>query len=193
MKCLAISILFCFLLVQGGLGHGKNENFFDETFIVFKSVTDFQKNISKVTLLKTVYILHLQKFRTIHTVISILEEKKIWLKWNWYIFSGAMYFPNPWWATSECTLDMRPDDCEYGLELPSKARPLSTLVMGRAWKSRARAGPGLGPSGSGGPGPEPFSRRRASGGLGRASGFHYILIFGFLFSLYVQKSLTLNL
>ena len=30
-----------------------------------------------------------------------------------------MYFPNPWWATSECTLDMRPDDCEYGLELPS--------------------------------------------------------------------------
>ena len=63
--------------------------------------------------------------------------------------------------------------------------------MGRAWKSRARAGPGLGPSGSGGPGPEPFSRRRASGGLGRASGFHYILIFGFLFSLYVQKSLTL--
>ena len=64
--------------------------------------------------------------------------------------------------------------------------------MGRAWKSRARAGPGLGPSGSGGPGLEPFSGRRAPGGLGRASGFHYILIFGFLFSMYVQKSLTLN-
>ena len=30
-----------------------------------------------------------------------------------------MYFPNPWWATSECTLDMRPDDCKFGLKIPS--------------------------------------------------------------------------
>lgn len=27
---------------------------------------------------------------------------------------GAMYFPNPWWATSECTPDMSPDDCKFG-------------------------------------------------------------------------------
>jgi len=31
---------------------------------------------------------------------------------------GAMYYPNPWWATSECTIDMLPDTCEFGLEPP---------------------------------------------------------------------------
>ena len=71
---------------------------------------------------------------------------------------------------------------------------MKSVVMGRAWKSRARAGPGLGTSGSGGPGPEPFSRRRAragSGGLGRASGFYYILLL-FPFFKNVQKFLALN-
>ena len=29
-----------------------------------------------------------------------------------------MYYPNPWWATSECTIDMLPDTCEFGLEPP---------------------------------------------------------------------------
>merc|ERR1712008_187332 len=31
---------------------------------------------------------------------------------------GAMYYPNPWWATSECTIDMLPDTCDFGLEPP---------------------------------------------------------------------------
>ena len=26
---------------------------------------------------------------------------------------GAMYFPNPWWATSECKEDSNPDTCEF--------------------------------------------------------------------------------
>jgi len=53
MKYLAISILFCFFLVQEALGH------------------------------------------------------------------GAMYFPNPWWATGECSPDMSPEACKFDLKLPS--------------------------------------------------------------------------
>jgi len=52
MKYLAISILFCFFLVQEALGH------------------------------------------------------------------GAMYYPNPWWATSQCTPDESPESCKFDLEPP---------------------------------------------------------------------------
>jgi len=52
MKYLAISILFCFFLVQEALGH------------------------------------------------------------------GAMYYPNPWWATTHCTTDESPESCKYDLEPP---------------------------------------------------------------------------
>ena len=30
-----------------------------------------------------------------------------------HFFSGAMYFPNPWWSQSECSENMSPQDCEF--------------------------------------------------------------------------------
>ena len=65
--------------------------------------------------------------------------------------------------------------------------------MGRAWKSRARAGPGLGPvraldlRSRAGPGLSPS----LEDGLRAGSGFHYVLIFVFNFSKHIQKSVTL--
>ena len=29
-----------------------------------------------------------------------------------------MYFPNPWWATSECNEDSNPDECEFLDKVP---------------------------------------------------------------------------
>jgi len=31
---------------------------------------------------------------------------------------GAMYYPSPWWATSECSPDLNPESCEFNLKLP---------------------------------------------------------------------------
>ena len=115
-------------------------------------------------------------FLLVHSVVVVPEIYFLWL---------IIPFKTIWFFGREQKM--------IGSLLKKQRSDKSTkVVMGRAWKSRARAGPGLGPSGSGGPGLEPFSGRRAPGGLGRASGFHYILIFVFLFSLYVQKSLTSN-
>ena len=33
--------------------------------------------------------------------------------------SGAMYYPSPWHATSDCTPDMSPKDCKFDLKVPS--------------------------------------------------------------------------
>ena len=30
-----------------------------------------------------------------------------------------MYYPSPWWATSECSPDLNPESCEFNLKLPS--------------------------------------------------------------------------
>ena len=76
MKYLAISILFCFFLVQEALGHGKK--------LLFLLISFFVK---KVTLT--------------------------------HVFSGAMYYPNPWWATTHCTADESPESCKYDLEPPT--------------------------------------------------------------------------
>ena len=69
MKYLAISILFCFFLVQEALGHGK-KIFFFINFIPF------------------------------YTTLNL--------------FSGAMYYPTPWWATKECSPDSLPWKCGFG-------------------------------------------------------------------------------
>ena len=33
-----------------------------------------------------------------------------------------MYFPNPWWSTSECTENMSPEDCEFLSGIPNDCR-----------------------------------------------------------------------
>ena len=38
------------------------------------------------------------------------------------MFAGAMYFPNPWWSTSECTENMRPEDCEFLSGIPNNCK-----------------------------------------------------------------------
>ena len=30
-------------------------------------------------------------------------------------FSGAMYYPNPWWATNECSPDENPESCGFDM------------------------------------------------------------------------------
>merc|ERR1719412_855543 len=35
---------------------------------------------------------------------------------------GAMYFPNPWWSTSECTENMSPEDCEFSKSIPKDCK-----------------------------------------------------------------------
>ena len=46
-----------------------------------------------------------------------------WWQYPWYILmtccmslTGATYYPMPWHATSECTADMSPADCEFKLQ-----------------------------------------------------------------------------
>ena len=75
MKYFAISILFCFFLVQEALGHGKKISF----------------------------------------LLISFSEKKIILT---HIFSGAMYYPNPWWETNDCLPGMSPETCKFDLEPP---------------------------------------------------------------------------
>ena len=45
------------------------------------------------------------------------------------MFTGAMYFPNPWWSTSECTENMSPEDCEFISGIPNDCKGSSTAGM----------------------------------------------------------------
>ena len=38
------------------------------------------------------------------------------------VSAGAMYFPNPWWSTSECTENMSPEDCEFSKSIPKDCK-----------------------------------------------------------------------
>ena len=61
--------------------------------------------------------------------INPLEQNKYSCILGKYLFLGAMYYPNPWPATHECTPDMGPGACKFNLNLKS------TGCTGRCGKS----------------------------------------------------------
>ena len=58
--------------------------------------------------------------------------------------SGAMYYPSPWHATSDCTPDMSPDDCKFELKIPNNCTGRCSRSTGylKAWFTNHTVIPG---------------------------------------------------
>ena len=58
--------------------------------------------------------------------------------------SGAMYYPSPWHATSDCTPDMSPDDCKFELKIPNNCTGRCSKSTGylKAWFTNHTVVPG---------------------------------------------------